>query len=341
MFSSLTLISQKKVVSEDSIIKKWIRASINLEAHPNFLVSKVWASWRKGQAPPDKNVRIKFQENYRRKTSRATCIFLLYKNKHYLITARHFLVDENAISKNWVHERFFLGPNASDELNKKPIDTLPQIEYFDGHLGGKNPKYIISDEKIDIGIIALDDIPRMGRQFVAILYERGYRPILYQDIGENIILPKNAKLITIGFPSEISEIAKLRKNSDTSIKNWKSAYRTIPVISKGNVKQFNDKDYYFTADIFSFHGNSGGPVIYKNKLVGINCAIGGPLTSTTDEQLNYYLEERGYFSKAKNVVFYLKELEKRFPPNNSPYVVMKNYRDSLTGIISGGTIIVQ
>jgi Trypsin-like peptidase domain len=337
--------NQKSKISEDSIINKWIKACVNLEARPNFFVSKIWADWQQKNKNGllNRQMMKQVQEDYRRKIYRATALFLIYKNKHYLITARHFLIDSEASQPNYVYEKIFLGDNGSKVLKPKDskVDTRPEVRYFDGHNGGKNPKYILSDEKRDIGIIALDDIPVMGRQFVAMLYDKGYRPIKYSDLDTKESLVKNKPIIAVGFPGELSELKKYRKNIDSSINHWQSAFITVPVVSTGQIKNIHRDSFYFTGNIFSYHGNSGGPIISNNKLVGLNIAYGGPLKNTKTELLNYYIDETAYFSKASNIITLLKTLEVKFIPNNKPYVVMKNYKDSLTGIISGGLITVQ
>lgn len=335
----------KLKISEDSIINKWIKACLNLEARPNFFVSKIWADWQQKikEGSLNKQEVREVQENYRRKIYRATGIFLLYKNKHYLITARHFLVDSESSLQNYVYERIFLGDNGSNALKTKSskADSTPEVRYFDGHTSGNNPKYILSDEKRDIGIIALDDIPVMGPQFVAMLYDKGYRPIKYIDIDSKENLVKNTPIIAIGFPTELSELKKYRKNIDSSINYWQSPFITIPVVSTGQIKNIYRDSVYFTGNIFSYHGNSGGPIICNNKLVGLNISYGGPFQNTKTALLNYYIDETAYFSKASNIITLLKTLESKFIPNNKPYVIMKNYKDSLTGIISGGVITVK
>lgn len=249
------------------------------------------------------------------------------------------MIDENAAYSDQIFERFFLGENGSNFLvnHKSRKDTISDIMYFDRHTG-KNPKYIFSSPNEDIGIIALDDIPLMGRQFVAMLYDKGYRPISLSNIDSNCVIRKNKEILAIGFPSELSELKQYRKNIDSSIYHWQSPYITIPVISKGLVKDYFKDSVYFTGNIFSYHGNSGGPIISNNKLVGINIAYGGSFKHIKNSQLNYYRDETAYFSKSSNILPLLRKLEKNFTPNNQPYIIMKNYRDSSNGIISGGIL---
>lgn len=335
----------KSAVQKNNSYNKWLMACLNLETRPNFLASKTFAEWQKEVRQGihiDKQTALKIQENYRMISYSATGILLLYKNKHYLITARHFLVDDSAAIKNSVFEKIYIVDNGSKNmLNKKPvIDTMPDVHYLDSYTSGPQPKYVISDSIIDIGIIAIDDIPFFGGQFIAALYSRGYRPISFSDIDTTDKLTEKNILHAIGFPGELSKVKNKTKRLDINVYYWQSPWVTIPIVSTGYVKNPYRGSSLFTGNIFIYHGFSGGPVISNDKLVGINDAYGGILTETTSNGLNFYGDEYSLFIKAYNVLPLLKEFEKRFPPISKPYPINKNYKKTLSTVVSGGQVIV-
>ncbi len=334
----------KNLPKADTSISKWLRASLNLEARPNFFESKIWFQWqdsmRKGKSI-ERETALKIQSDYSKIKYTATGIFFFYQNKHYIVTARHFLADDNAVFKNTVIGRIFLIDNGSNDIKGKDsnYNLTPDVHYLDGYNSGKkgnDVKYILSDKKVDIAIIALDDIPKMGRQFVAFLYRRGYRPIQVSDIDTTNKLVRNGKMFAIGFPSELARLNDQTKNYDSSVYYWQSPFVTIPVLSSGHIKDPCDGKIYFTGNIFIYHGFSGGPAISHNKLIGISDAYGGDTVNTQSSNLNYYRDEFSLFIKASNIFPLIRELAKRFSPIAQPFIINENYKDSLTTIIRIG-----
>lgn len=115
----ITLNAQLRKTIYPAPINKWLRACLNLEVHPNFFQSKIWGNWQAMMARGIKLNRdsaIRIQEYYQQQKFTATGLFVFYHNKHYIVTARHFLVDENAIMKDEVHFRIFLINNGSPKV---------------------------------------------------------------------------------------------------------------------------------------------------------------------------------------------------------------------------------
>src|ERR1700753_1062345 len=87
---ALTARSQEKKISEDSLIKKWELATVNIEATTSlFMEPEVQKSLNNGHLNGDQMrtlTRNKFG-------SSGTAIFIKYENIHFLITARHVLED--------------------------------------------------------------------------------------------------------------------------------------------------------------------------------------------------------------------------------------------------------
>ncbi|MEO7047160.1 MAG: serine protease, partial [Ferruginibacter sp.] len=319
---------------------KWINASLNLEARPNFYVSKTWASWypdiRKG-INFDQKKTANIQTDYERIRYSATGVFIFYNKKHYIVTARHFLVDPNAAIKDWVFERLFLIENGSTNISSKDktLDLKsPYIHYLDGYTYG-NPKYVLSNVETDVAIISLDDIPVFGKQFVDMLLAKGYRPLHEYDIDHTNTLTEGAAITALGFPSDLSILKDQTKNLDSSIYYWQSPGVSIPSISTGTIRNPQKDSFYFTGNIAIYHGYSGGPVVCKNKLVGINDSYGGNYANTGSSKLNRYVDERSAFIKASIIFALLKKMQKMFPVNINPKPATENSHLVLTSILIG------
>lgn len=348
-FLFITLNGQSQGTNHSNLRSRWLRACMNLEIHPNFFQSKMWGRWQTMMSRGVKLNRdsaIRVQEYYRQIKFTATGIFILYHNKHYIATARHFLVDENAMMKNYVHPRIFLIDNGSASLFVKNTnyDTVPDVHYLDSYNSGKNindVKYQLSDSIADVAIISLDDIPVYGRQFVGALYSRGYRPILISDIDTSNLHTQD-KIQAIGFPTELSQLSTQTKRYDSSVYYWQSPWVTIPIVSTGYIQypRLSNSARLFTGNIFIYHGFSGGPVLRNNKLIGLSIAYGGIRENSGDSLLNYYAAEYSVFSKAKNILTTLRMIEKRFKPISKPYPIDWEYKKHFSGVIKGGQITV-
>jgi S1-C subfamily serine protease len=310
--------NSKKTTSKNNISNKWVKACLNLEVKPNFFVSKMFARWQiqSQNKALDKAMVKRVQDSIRYTRYTGTGIYLLYNTKHYIITARHLLIDDSAYFKDFVVDRIFLIQNASDVTKTKKIflDTL-NINYLDGYSSGpKNKtKYILSEKNEDLALIALDDIPIYGNQFVKLLQRRGYEPIQFSDIDTSNSFAINAPIIAFGFPG----MSTVRKNNiDSSLYYWQSNLSTIPVRTKGYIKEYPKDSSFFKGDIFIHEGFSGGPVTYNNKLIGINRAYWGEVRNIGTELLNYYYEESSIFIKASLIPPLLRKLEERFSTKN-------------------------
>jgi hypothetical protein len=349
-FLLFTLNAKSQGTDYPNHINKWLRACLNLEAHPNFFQSKIWGKWQTMSANGVKLNRdsaLRIQEYYEQIKITATGIFIFYHNKHYIVTARHFLVDENSMIKNEVHFRIFLIDNGSTNLFLKNTnyDTMPDVHYLDGFASGKDindVKYQLSDTVADIAVISLDDIPGTGKQFIGALYTRGYRPISISDIDTSNLHTRD-KIQAVGFPDELSRLPNQTKRYDLSVYYWQSPWVTIPVVSTGYIRysRLANNVPLFTGNIFIYHGFSGGPVLRNNKLIGLSVAYGGIRENSGDSLLNYYSDEYSLFSNAKNILAILRKIEKRFKPIQKPYPIDWDYRKHFSGIIRGGKITVM
>ena len=217
-----------------------------------------------------------------------TAIFLKNEGKHYLLTARHVLWDElsatrelnEGIRRTQTDSRahqYFIESSKQIALDKifSIIFRVPSLNEI---IGGKKVKaflmnlgagvpyltpYTFSDQNIDLAIISLD---QRNNEFTKELLESGYEPISLADISDE---PTNegSDLMAVGFPSATSLIGQ-QKLHPAHIQ-WASNYFSLPVLSFGRVSLLHKDLNFFWADMSIYPGNSGGPVIENDKLVGI------------------------------------------------------------------------
>ena len=72
--------------------------------------------------------------------------------------------------------------------------------------------------------------------------------------------------MALGFPIE-SLVAQ--KSIPKALYNWSSVNIAIPLVTKGVISNTGNHSKTFEGNIFVYHGNSGGPIISNNKLIGI------------------------------------------------------------------------
>ncbi|MCM3651319.1 serine protease [Metabacillus litoralis] len=185
-----------------------------------------------------------------------TAVLLEDEEKKYLITARHVVFDE-------VESDIFPFICRVKSKNETLNDNIPN---FMMNLSSGSPgtrPYLFSTPELDLAIISLNS--NKTRAFLEELLNLGYEPINVEDIFE---LPEEeGKDITaIGYPN-YSIVDYLDKPYYS--KHWSSQHISLPVFSFGKVAMIHNELDYFWGDISIYPGNSGGPVIYDGKLVGI------------------------------------------------------------------------
>ena len=74
-------------------------------------------------------------------------------------------------------------------------------------------------------------------------------------------------MFTVGFPGSVATIGELGRSP--AAYNWSSNHFSQPTCSFGRVAVFHEHLDWFWADISIYPGNSGGPMIVNDKLVGI------------------------------------------------------------------------
>jgi len=217
-----------------------------------------------------------------------TAIFFEKDGNRYLLTARHVLNDGSE-GKDDIFETIFRVPSLDESLSSK-LNVCENLQYLGLGLNGSMP-YSFSEPKIDLAIISLIGIySKFGDELIKF----GYKPITLEDISGE---PTNegAEIFTTGFPNT-SLVGTI---SHQVLKDWQSNYYSLPISSFGKVSMLHNSLNYFWGDISIYPGNSGGPVIENNKLVGIVSAqsvINEPVT-VNDKGVTVFVKQRIPFAK--------------------------------------------
>jgi len=123
--------------------------------------------------------------------------------------------------------------------------------------------YTFSSPEIDLAIISLD---QRNPRFADHLIERGYEPISSEDISDETTQEGN-NVFTVGFPASTSFVKQLNLKPEEEL--WSSNFISTPVFTFGKISMLNEQLNFFWTDMSIYPGNSGGPVIEDDKLVGV------------------------------------------------------------------------
>jgi hypothetical protein len=228
---------------------------------------------------------------------RGTALFLIHDSKRYLVTARHVVWDKKSAEREFEEEMMSLPENmrrdSRQSAEERKQNRIFSIIFRVPSLKDKNniPSFLMDlgagvtsshpynfSSKEDLAIISLDR--PIHSQFANELLELGYEPISLEDINEEPT-KEGSEVFTVGFPSSISIIDTL--NRHPAEVNWASNVFSLPAFAFGKVSMLNEELSYFWADMSVYPGNSGGPVIEDDKLVGIVTAQ--PVIPSSDDSI--------------------------------------------------------
>ncbi len=284
-------------------IKKWEKAVVNIECHEAsytpeeideiILIERSQRRIFTGEQELERRTSLGRETNL----VSGTAIYFSDKGKKYLITAKHAIYDAEE-SRNSSSPRIFKDISIRtpyDYFLKKKVNnsSIPSTGY-----GPASPVFL-SEDVTDIGIISLQ--ATLTRFLIETLEEDGYVPITMSDIDTSIKILTGDNIAAIGYP-DISRIGFFQKRNE-----YQSNVVVLPVSTYGNVAMTHEQLPYLIGDITVYPGNSGGPVIKNNKLVGI---VSGqvliPLHNSSD------LSSKGTLAKiikASNILEGLKKLQ--------------------------------
>lgn len=213
-----------------------------------------------------------------------TGIIVKYNEFFYLVTSRHLIFDQN---NNSIYDLVIRIPTYDEQITKESLltgfcdnsgnvfvgDSKPNFECQEVKFSEPNfltclnagpsdiNAYTVSSE-YDIAVISLNrDLTGFYQ-----LIKDNYRPVTMDDISDEPS-SEGSDIFSIGYPrmSIILECSDLPE----AILHWSSAKRTLPIFTFGKVAMLHPDLHYFWGDVRVYHGNSGGPIIEDNKIVGI------------------------------------------------------------------------
>jgi Trypsin-like peptidase domain len=276
------------------MLEKWKRAVIHLECATD-------------SEQPSQDMRIPTTRDIR---FHGTALFLTHENRRYLLTARHVIWDEISAKRNLEKAEFELNnaeaanqqffqwgvKSAQDKFTTNIFRIIFRVPSFDevisensksspesdhriflmnlGAGSSNTVPYTFSEPKLDLAIISLD---QRNSDFANELQNLGFAPVAFEDIGEEPDF-EGQELFTIGFPEETSIVGQVSQHVASA--HWSSSDFSLPVFSFGRVAMLHKDLEFFWADMSIYPGNSGGPVVANNRLVGV---VSGQATLPIDE----------------------------------------------------------
>ena len=275
----LLFVLTQNCFSQESTIKKWMSAIVNIEVRRDIdhnLYIKLIDDYMAGKITRTelKDIINQISLNPRNNgSSIGTAIYMMYKGKHLLVTARHMIYDEKTKK---VFDKILIIQDSSEQINQEGEAVIMNL-----NMPGRNmpTSYLLSSKEEDLAVIVLEETVR-NKFFINALEKRNYKPISIEDIDEDCKLKKGQEIMSFGYPSEISN--RTIKPLTTTQFHWESPLKSIPAFSIGHVAESADSTIFFYGNIFVTHGNSGGPIISKNKLVGI---VHGAFNPNTEQPI--------------------------------------------------------
>lgn len=212
-----------------------------------------------------------------------TAIYIRYRGRRYLITARHVLMDEALVEQKTFENKN--GINNWDDLEAiyPRISIRTPFEYFsvfqkvnnfavvtNSFVKGPKPYFFISDSVGDgIGFISLQ--AKDYKFLDTILQINGYSPAPLEQIINNKSINVSDEVYAIGFPEMVSIVARATFAQPVPLDQ--SADLVIPFMVKGTVAMYEKNIQHYYVDLTINPGNSGSPILRKGKLIGIVSGI--------------------------------------------------------------------
>lgn len=305
------------------MLRRWKQAVVHLEC----------ATDSKGFAEQDQHfeeMRTQLQEGklskeeFDRKalTSRdvrfqGTALFIVHAGRRYLVTARHVLWDEIEAERCLQEEvqrppsRFEniqqLRMEAAAERARQEIFSIifrvrkfgedsPASRFHPNFLmnvsAGGPHTYTFTDDGLDLAVISLDE---RYSEFADELVAQGYAPVESDDIADGPD-SEGQEVFAVGFPGTTAVLGRFMLSAAEA--HWTSTDFSLPVTSFGRVSMLHDGLPFFWVDMSIYPGNSGGPVVANDQLVGIVTAQatisvdGGARGMTTGIPFGYIIKSR-------------------------------------------------
>ena len=277
------------------MLQRWKQAVIHIEGaadsvdfrdhHKNFHEQE--ALYRSGQISEEEFSK-RIERRSRDIRCQGTALFLTHAGRRYLLTARHVVWNATQAERDYQRDIDFASrwplsmrhvlhqsaQNAYKDNIFNMIFRIPTIDEIEAQLegpkylmnlgsGGNSAPFTFSSPELDLAIISLD---QRDQAFAEELLERGFKPVSSEDIDDGPET-EGQDVFTVGFPAATAIIGEVSQDRTTA--HWSSRFYSLPVASFGRVSMFHEKLYYFWSDMSIYPGNSGGPLIAGDRLIGI------------------------------------------------------------------------
>ena len=123
--------------------------------------------------------------------------------------------------------------------------------------------YTFSTPDLDLALISLD---QRDSRFADELQRLGYEPVPSEDIVDGPSA-EGSDVYTVGFPSSTAIIGQVSQHPASA--HWSSSHFSQPVFSFGKVSMLHEALPFYWVDMSIFPGNSGGPLVEGDRLMGI------------------------------------------------------------------------
>lgn len=220
-----------------------------------------------------------------------TAVFLTNNKRRYLVTARHMLWNKDSSKREYQEELEraqqwpeHMRPTLLESAKERALQTIFGIIFrvpsLDEILQG-TPKadrtflmnlgagtsftvpYTFSSPDLDLAIVSLD---QRDSRFADELVSKGYEPVSVNDIAEEPT-KEGVEVYAVGFPSAMALLGQV--NQHPAVAQWSSSYYSLPTFSFGRVSMLHKALPFYWVDMSIYPGNSGGPVVEEDKLIGI------------------------------------------------------------------------
>ncbi len=237
--------AQKPSVNTPKTIEEWKKSIVNIVA-----INEKYANTDSTKFP------IEF----------GTATFFIYKDRRYLLTARHIVMDIPHDAPP-TFNRIFLQPRYNDYIKDQNTTERFTQNSLTGRLAmAVTFGQIIDNDfsKNDIAIISLEH--NSTKDLLKAIETNGYSPISIELFNQN---PKDHitdEVISIGFsPSIIAGTISY----DKKINGMAYLHLTEPLVAFGRLSMLHDSLNYYVANLTTLPGFSGSPIILNNKIIGV------------------------------------------------------------------------
>jgi hypothetical protein len=335
-----------KIITRDSIINKWTHAIISVQCIESIekRADKIRQRLIKKEIDLPRANREGVYLDDHPYFSSGTAIFFENGSDTFLLSARHVFEDTGSFTQNSISSDIVLMRNIDSYKNKSRgiyiIDTPTtksnpeaKITVLDSNIKinsiylnrgdddegtslnsvntpNKEPgrlKYYFSSISDDLALINLTNANYEGEAFITTLRHMGYNPINIRDIDTFFKVKYLDSIVSFGFPKE-----SLTKTKDFSgfHERFESSTESAPMVSSGNISRINPGKNYFEANMFTYHGFSGGPIVKNNKLIGMVNAFWKPKIETNSIHLRYFLSYKPKYVKSSVIYKFIQDYYK-------------------------------